>query len=102
MIAYMVSTFANSSNPNSRKGGLIGLVAIAIGLGGDVFTYLPLICPPVLRCFTDQDSRVRYYACESLYNVAKVLPCPFHSPSFLLITIIAQYCTACSLLLLTR
>lgn len=28
--------------------------------------------PPVLVCFADQDSRVRYYACESMYNIAKV------------------------------
>lgn len=28
--------------------------------------------PPVLACFTDQDARVRYYACEALYNIAKV------------------------------
>jgi vacuole morphology and inheritance protein 14 len=28
--------------------------------------------PPVLSSFTDQDSRVRYYACEALYNIAKV------------------------------
>ena len=27
---------------------------------------------PVLKCFVDQDSRVRYYACESMYNIAKV------------------------------
>lgn len=27
---------------------------------------------PILGCFTDQDLRVRYYACESLYNVVKV------------------------------
>ena len=27
---------------------------------------------PVLACFHDQDSRVRYYACESLYNIVKV------------------------------
>ena len=27
---------------------------------------------PILACFLDTDSRVRYYACESLYNVAKV------------------------------
>jgi hypothetical protein len=26
----------------------------------------------VLACFTDQDARVRYYACESMYNIAKV------------------------------
>jgi vacuole morphology and inheritance protein 14 len=28
--------------------------------------------PPVLACFGDQDARVRYYACESMYNIAKV------------------------------
>ena len=28
--------------------------------------------PPILNCFTDQDSKIRYYACEALYNVAKV------------------------------
>jgi hypothetical protein len=30
------------------------------------------IVPPVLHSFIDQDSRVRYYACEALYNIAKV------------------------------
>jgi hypothetical protein len=29
------------------------------------------IVPPVLHSFLDQDSRVRYYACEALYNIAK-------------------------------
>lgn len=28
--------------------------------------------PPVLACFSDHDARVRYYACESMYNIAKV------------------------------
>ena len=28
--------------------------------------------PPVLACFTDADARVRYYACEAMYNIAKV------------------------------
>lgn len=28
--------------------------------------------PPVLACFSDQDPRVRYYACEAMYNIAKV------------------------------
>ncbi|KOM58444.1 hypothetical protein LR48_Vigan11g147800 [Vigna angularis] len=32
-----------------------------------------LIVPPVLNSFADQDSRVRYYACEALYNIAKVV-----------------------------
>ena len=34
--------------------------------------YLSDIVPPVLACFTDQDARVRYYACEAMYNIAKV------------------------------
>ena len=33
---------------------------------------LPELVDPVLVCFEDQDARVRYYACESLYNISKV------------------------------
>lgn len=28
---------------------------------------------PVLRCFQDPESRVRYYACEALFNIVKVV-----------------------------
>lgn len=38
----------------------------------EVARFLKEIVPPVLACFTDQDARVRYYACESMYNIAKV------------------------------
>ncbi|KAK9466068.1 vacuolar protein 14 C-terminal Fig4p binding-domain-containing protein [Lipomyces arxii] len=58
--------------PNARNGGLIGLAASAIALGSNVAEYLEDIIPPVLACFGDQDARVRYYACESMYNIAKV------------------------------
>ncbi|TGO79797.1 hypothetical protein BELL_0022g00070 [Botrytis elliptica] len=58
--------------PHARNGGLIGLAAAAIALGPDLARYLDEIVPPVLACFTDQDARVRYYACESMYNIAKV------------------------------
>lgn len=59
--------------PNARNGGLIGLAAAAIALGtNEVANYLEEIIHPVLACFGDQDARVRYYACESLYNIAKV------------------------------
>ena len=58
--------------PHARNGGLIGLAAAAIALGAEVPPYLSLIVPPVLACFSDQDARVRYYACESMYNIAKV------------------------------
>ncbi|CAK4004136.1 related to vacuole-associated enzyme activator complex component (Vac14) [Lecanosticta acicola] len=58
--------------PHARNGGLIGLAAAAIALGPEVARYLKEIVPPVLACFSDQDARVRYYACESMYNIAKV------------------------------
>lgn len=58
--------------PHARNGGLIGLAAAAIALGQELPKYLEIIVPPVLACFTDQDARVRYYACESMYNIAKV------------------------------
>ena len=31
---------------------------------------------PVLKCFEDPEYRVRYYACESMYNIAKVVRGP--------------------------
>lgn len=43
-----------------------------MGLGEPSQAQLSQIVPPVLASFTDQDSRVRYYACEALYNIAKV------------------------------
>ncbi|CAZ83669.1 unnamed protein product [Tuber melanosporum] len=58
--------------PHARNGGLIGLAAASIALGTEVARYLGEIVPPVLACFADQDARVRYYACESMYNIAKV------------------------------
>ncbi|KAJ5125299.1 hypothetical protein N7448_004625 [Penicillium atrosanguineum] len=59
--------------PHARNGGLIGLAAASIALGSEgVATHLKEIVPPVLACFSDQDARVRYYACESMYNIAKV------------------------------
>jgi vacuole morphology and inheritance protein 14 len=64
--------YAQSNLSNYRKGGLIGLAAAALGLADEAHRWLHLLLPPVLSCFTDQDSRVRYYACEALYNVAKV------------------------------
>ncbi|KAH8719460.1 vacuolar protein 14 C-terminal Fig4p binding-domain-containing protein [Phaeosphaeriaceae sp. PMI808] len=58
--------------PHARNGGLIGLAAASIALGPEVARYLEEIVPPALACFGDQDARVRYYACESMYNIAKV------------------------------
>jgi vacuole morphology and inheritance protein 14 len=64
--------FIQSTNGNAKKGGLIALAAVAISLGGAAAEYVEQLLPPVLSCFTDQDMRTRYYACESLYNIAKI------------------------------
>ncbi|KAF2402501.1 ARM repeat-containing protein [Trichodelitschia bisporula] len=61
-----------TTQAHARNGGLIGLAAAAIALGPEVARYLEDIVGPVLACFADQDARVRYYACESMYNIAKV------------------------------
>ncbi|KAG0083703.1 hypothetical protein BGZ93_001643, partial [Podila epicladia] len=71
-ISALVADFVYSVSANARNGGLIGLAATSISLAGQVSQYLETIVPPVLLCFADQDSRVRYYACESMYNIAKV------------------------------
>eukprot|EP00037_Helgoeca_nana_P019458 m.190038 g.190038 ORF g.190038 m.190038 type:complete len:727 (-) comp24873_c0_seq1:1284-3464(-) len=75
ILTILQDDFAFSSNANCRKGGLIGLAAIAIALGqfpDSIAKFLPELAPPVLGCFTDIDARVRYYACEAMYNISKV------------------------------
>ncbi|XP_028392821.1 protein VAC14 homolog [Dendronephthya gigantea] len=72
LTSVLTTEFSVSHNPHSRKGGLIGLAATAIALGKESVAYLQDLIPPVLSCFYDQDSRVRYYACEALYNISKV------------------------------
>lgn len=71
-ILEILSDLARSQNQHTKKGGLIGLAAAAIALGKLTSSYTSVLVKPVLECFADTDSRVRYYACESLYNIVKV------------------------------
>ncbi|XP_048428893.1 protein VAC14 homolog isoform X2 [Pyrus x bretschneideri] len=72
-INLLTTEFTYSPQANHRKGGLIGLAAATVGLTSEAAQHLEQIVPPVLNSFSDQDSRVRYYACEALYNIAKVV-----------------------------
>ncbi|KAL2518718.1 Protein VAC14-like protein [Abeliophyllum distichum] len=73
VINLLATEFTHSPLANHRKGGLIGLAAATVGLSSEAAQHLEQIVPPVLYSFSDQDSRVRYYACEALYNIAKVM-----------------------------
>lgn len=72
VVIILSQEFIRSRNANHRKGGLIGIAASAIGLIPEIDQYLHLLIPPVLECFDDPESRVCYYACESMYNIAKI------------------------------
>eukprot|EP01083_Nonionella_stella_P017611 49257_1 len=71
-INFLVQTFIRSTQANHRKGGLIGLAGVALGLNRDTSSYLDIMLPAVCSLLQDQEARVRYYACESLYNISKV------------------------------
>ncbi|GAA0154628.1 scaffold/adaptor protein [Lithospermum erythrorhizon] len=73
IIKLLAGEYANSPQANYRKGGLIGLAAATVGLSTEAAQHLEHIVPSVLHSFSDQDGRVRYYACEALYNIAKVV-----------------------------
>ncbi|KAK1416027.1 hypothetical protein QVD17_31815 [Tagetes erecta] len=73
VINLLTHEFTYSSQTNHRKGGLIGLAAATVGLSSEAAQHLEQIVPPVINSFSNQDSRVRYYACEALYNIAKVV-----------------------------
>jgi hypothetical protein len=57
---------------HTLQGALLCLAAVTVGLGSPSAAQLQVIVPCILRSFTDQDARVRYYALEALYNCAKV------------------------------
>lgn len=73
IIDQLIDLFVPTSNAlHVRNGGLIGLAATAIALGVEIAPYMPKFMDPLLACFSDLENRVRYFACESMYNIAKV------------------------------
>lgn len=71
IIQAMCADLAISNNESCRKGLLIGLACCAIGIGTNISKFLDYLVPPVLTYFKDNDSRIRFYACEALFNVCK-------------------------------
>ncbi|EDW81518.1 uncharacterized protein Dwil_GK12108 [Drosophila willistoni] len=72
LIEVLTNDYATARDANRRKGALIGLAATGLGLGKDSDKYVNELVMPIINCLSDPDLRVRYFACESLYNVVKV------------------------------
>lgn len=73
LLKVLGQDLSNSQNPNWRKGGSIGLAAMAVALGKDSSNYSVELVQPIISSLRDQDSRVRFYACEALHTVVKVI-----------------------------
>lgn len=72
IIEVLSKDFVTSNDSNKKKGGLIALAATSIALGRDTERFIEEIVNPILNCLMDTDTRVRYFASESLFNVVKV------------------------------
>ncbi|PHJ16100.1 heat repeat-containing protein [Cystoisospora suis] len=73
IISALHEDFLLHALPNHRKGGLIAFASVAIALErSELERFLPQLIPPLLSAFSDPEPRVRYYACEALYNLLKV------------------------------
>lgn len=72
IIEVLSKDFVTSNDSNKKKGGLIALAATSIALGKDTERFIEEIVNPILNCLMDTETKVRYFASESLYNVVKV------------------------------
>ncbi|KAI5962612.1 uncharacterized protein KGF55_003688 [Candida pseudojiufengensis] len=65
-------TISSSSN-SAKMGAVTALGSVSVALGSFAIAYfLEDILRPIFATFKDSDARVRYYATEALYNVAKI------------------------------
>lgn len=88
------SSSSSSNSPqsvNARNGALIGLAGVAIALGIEIAPYLQTIVPPILVCFADPDSKIRYVHPLRLSQMA----CPWltkaHCPQLLCLRELLQH-----------
>lgn len=61
----------------------------------DSCKYVNELVKPVLACFRDADSQVRYYSCEALYNIVKVTRgsvLPFFNEVFDALSKVSDFC----------
>lgn len=72
LIRVLGQDLMSSTNPNVKNGALMGLSSVAVGLGKGCIEYLSELVHPIVACFSEGESRVRYQAAEALFNVLKI------------------------------
>ncbi|CAH0589970.1 unnamed protein product [Chrysodeixis includens] len=72
LIRVLGQDLMSSTNPNVKNGALMGLTSVAVGLGKGCIEYLSELVHPIVACFSESESRVRYQAAEALFNVLKI------------------------------
>lgn len=72
-IIAKLTELSNSGSVSAKMGAVTALGSVSVALGSFAIAYfLEDIVRPIFATFRDSDARVRYYACESLYNIAKI------------------------------
>ncbi|KAK6203057.1 vacuolar protein 14 C-terminal Fig4p binding-domain-containing protein [Scheffersomyces amazonensis] len=72
-IILELTELTKDGTTNTKMGAITALGSVSIALGTHFIAYfLDAIIKPIFSTFRDTDGRVRYYACESLYNIAKI------------------------------
>jgi len=69
-LSDMFSSVTNALHARNR--GLIGFAGTAIALGVDIAPSMECFLEPLLVCFSGPENRVRSFAAQCLYNIAKV------------------------------
>ncbi|KAK6453758.1 vacuolar protein 14 C-terminal Fig4p binding-domain-containing protein [Scheffersomyces xylosifermentans] len=68
-----LTELTNGGTNSAKMGAITALGSVSVALGSFAIAYfLEEIIKPIFATFRDTDARVRYYACESLYNIAKI------------------------------
>eukprot|EP00916_Digyalum_oweni_P018278 GHVL01030683.1.p1 GENE.GHVL01030683.1~~GHVL01030683.1.p1 ORF type:complete len:701 (+),score=130.02 GHVL01030683.1:58-2160(+) len=71
-LALIESSLVNTPVDLQRQGGLTALASACLGLQSRAKDYVDLFFPSILKGCDDAVPRVRYLACEALYNALKV------------------------------
>ena len=72
-INFFNDLYLQSLDDNFRQAGLMAFSAIASSMViRDDFKYIESLVNPVLSCCRDNNSKVKYYAVEALYNIVKI------------------------------